>query len=63
MIFVLSKVNKNCPKSGRNHCVIEVCSGVFVLSLCILDLFSCCKDFCHRAESDLFLFLLRTLPL
>ena len=44
------------PKSVRNRCVIEVFGGV----LCVVTLlfgFVCrCKGFCHRAESDLFLF-------
>ena len=42
------------PKSFFNHCVIEL----FVLSLCFLDFFvGVVLSFCHRTESDLFLFL------
>ena len=40
------------PKSVRNRYVIEVFGGVFAFG------FLCrCKGFCHRTESDLFLFL------
>ena len=49
------------PKSVRNRCVIEVFCGVFVLSRCFLDFFCRCGSFCHRTESDLFLFLLKIL--
>ena len=42
------------PKSVRNRCVIQVFGGV----LCCPLLFFCrCRGFCHRAESDIFLFL------
>ena len=44
------------PSSVRNRCVIEVFDGVFLLSRCFLD-FSVCRGLCHRAVSDLFLFL------
>ena len=44
------------PKSVRNSCVIKVFGGVFVLSGCFFD-FCGCRGFCHRTESDLFLFL------
>ena len=44
------------PKSVHNRCVIEVFDGVFVLSRCFLKIFCGCRGFCHRAESDLFLF-------
>ena len=43
------------PKSVRNSCVIKVFGGVFML---LFGLFCGCRGFCHRAESDLFLFLL-----
>ena len=47
------------PMSVRNRCVIEVLGGVFVLSHC----FVCeCRGFCHRTESDIFLFLFLKLP-
>ena len=42
--------------SVRNRCVIEV----FVLSRCYLDFSAGVGAFCHRTESDLFLFLLNT---
>ena len=45
-------------KSVRNSCVIKVFGGVFMLSRCFLDCFCGCRVFCHRTESDLFLFLL-----
>ena len=45
------------PKSVCNRCVIEDFDGFFVLSRCFLVLFFCvCRGFCHRTESDLFLF-------
>ena len=46
------------PKSVRNRCVIELFCGVvcvFTLPFCH---FCWCRGFCHRTESDLFLFLL-----
>ena len=49
------------PKSVRNRCVIELFVALFVLSLCPFDIFFLCRGFCHRAESDLFLFLLGNL--
>ena len=46
------------PKSVRNHCVIELfCDVFFVLSLCPFDISVGVGGFCHRTESDLFLFL------
>ena len=46
------------PKSVRNRCVIELFCGV----VCVVTLpfwhFCWCRGFCHRTESDLFLFLL-----
>ena len=46
------------PKSVRNRCLIELFCGV----VCVVTLpfwhFCWCKGFCHRTESDLFLFLL-----
>ena len=45
------------PKSVRNRCVIELFCGV----VCVIALpfwhFCWCRGFCHRTESDLFLFL------
>ena len=45
------------PKSVRNRCVIELLCGV----VCVVTLpfwhFCWCRGFCHRTESDLFLFL------
>ena len=47
------------PKSVRNRCVIEHFCGV----VCVVTLpfwhYCWCEDFCHRTESDLFLFLLK----
>ena len=47
------------PKSVRNRCLIELFCGV----VCVVTLpfwhFCWCRGFCHRTESDLFLFLLR----
>ena len=48
----------NHPKSVRNHCVIEVFGGVFVLSRYFLDFCCGCRCFYHRTESDLFLLLI-----
>ena len=46
------------PKSVRNRCVIELFCGV----VCVVTLpfwhFCWCRGFCHRTESDPFLFLL-----
>ena len=45
------------PKSVRNRCLIELFCGV----VCVVTLpfwhFCWCRGFCHRTESDLFLFL------
>ena len=45
------------PKSVRNRCLIELFCGV----VCVVSLpfwhFCWCRGFCHRTESDLFLFL------
>ena len=44
-------------KSVRNRCVIEVFGGFVVLARSFFDFFFCgCRGFCHRTESDLFLF-------
>ena len=49
------------PKSVRNRCLIELFCGV----VCVVTLpfwhFCWCRGFCHRTESDLFLFLLLTM--
>ena len=46
------------PKSVRNRCVIELfCDVVYVVILPFWQ-FCWCRGFCHRTESDLFLFLL-----
>ena len=46
------------PQSVRNRCLIELFCGV----VCVVTLpfwhFCWCRGFCHRTESDLFLFLL-----
>ena len=44
-------------KSVRNRCVIKLFGAVCVLSRCFLDFSVGCRGFCHRTESDLFLFL------
>ena len=44
------------PKSVRNHCVIEVFGGVFVLSIGF-RIFCWYRGFCHRTESYLILFI------
>ena len=47
------------PKSVRNRCLIELFCGV----VCVVTLpfrhFCWCRGFCHRTESDLFLFLVK----
>ena len=42
--------------TDRNRCVIVVIGGVFVLSIGF-RIFCWFKDFCHRTESNLLLFL------
>ena len=49
------------PKSVRNCCVIELFLALFVSSLSLLTFFLC-RGFCHRTESDLFLFVFVALP-
>ena len=44
------------PKSVRNRCVIEVFGGVFCVVTLLFGFFCECRGFCHRTESDLFLF-------
>ena len=47
------------PKSVRDRCVIECFASVFFCVVTVLFEFFCgCMGFYHRAESDLFLFLL-----
>ena len=47
------------PKSVGNRCVIEVFDGVFFFVVALLfGFFWGWRGFCHRTESDLFLFLL-----
>ena len=50
------------PKSVRNRCVIELFCGVVCAVTLPLWHFCWCRDFCHRTESDLFLFCLVILP-
>ena len=45
------------PKSVCNRCVIEVLGGVFYVVLLFFGFFCGCRGFCHRTESDLFLFI------
>ena len=49
----------DCPKSVRVRCVIEVFGSVFMLSHCFFELFYGWRAFCHRTESDIFLFVPR----
>ena len=50
----------DCPKSVRNRCVIELfCGVVYIFNLPFWH-FCCCRGFCHRTESDLFLFLIQS---
>ena len=50
------------PKSVRNRCLIELfCGVVCVVTLPFWHFFCWCRSFCHRTESDLFLFLLECL--
>ena len=44
------------PKPVRNRCVIELFCDVCVVTLTFSH-FCWCRGFCHRTESDLFLFL------
>ena len=44
------------PKSVHNRCVLELFVALFVLPFCH---FCWCRGFCHRTESDLFLFFLK----
>ena len=46
------------PKSGRNRYVIELFCGVVCVVTLPFWLFCWYRGFCHRTESDLFLFLL-----
>ena len=50
-------MRNHCPQSVCNRCVIELFCGV----VCVVTLpfwhFCWCRGFCHRTESDLFLFL------
>ena len=46
-------------KSVRNRCVIELFVALFVLSPCPFDISVGEGAFCHRTESDLFIFLLK----
>ena len=45
------------PKSVRNRFVIEVFGGVFCVVKLLFGFFCGCRGFCHRTESDLFLFI------
>ena len=46
------------PKSVRNRSVIELFCGVVCVVALPIWHFCWCRGFCHRTESDLFLFLL-----
>ena len=47
----------DCPKSIHNRCVIELFCGVVCVVILPFWHFCWCRGFCHRTESDLFLFL------
>ena len=49
------------PKSVRNRCVIELFCGVVCVVILPFWHFCWCMGFCHRTESDLFLFLVITM--
>ena len=46
------------PNSVHNRCVIKFFGGVLYVVTLLVGFFCGCRGFCHRAESDLFLFLL-----
>ena len=46
------------PKSVHTRCVIEVFNVVFYVVTILFGFFCWCRDFCHRPESDLFVFLI-----
>ena len=46
------------PKSVCNRCVINVFGGIFYVVALLFVFFCGCRGFCHRTESDLFLFSL-----
>ena len=46
------------PKSVRNRCLIELFCDVVCVATLPFWHFCWCRGFCHRTESDLFLFLL-----
>ena len=54
----LSLPQTDRPKSVCNRCVIEVFGGVLCVVTLLFGYFCQCRGFCHRTESDLFLFLL-----
>ena len=54
LVAVVTQTDR--PKSVHNRCVIEVFGGVFCVAL--FGFFCVCRGFCHRTESDLFLFSL-----
>ena len=56
--WVTAVTRTDRPKSVRNSFVIKVFGGVFMLSRCFLNCSVGVGFFCHRTESDLFLFLL-----
>ena len=68
MIFVVNRFNHTSgvtaltptdrPKSVRNRYVIKVFGGVVYVVTLLFGFFCGCRDFCHRTESDLFIFLL-----
>ena len=47
------------PKSVRNRCLIELFLWrCLCCHFALFDIFCWCRGFCHRTESDIFLFLL-----
>ena len=49
------------PNSVRNRCVTEIFGIAFYVVMLFFGLFCGCRGFCHRTESDPFLFLLMNL--
>ena len=57
--FVIPHVVCNAhPKSVRNRRVIGVFGGAFYVVTMFFGFFHGCRGFCHRTESDPFLFLM-----
>ena len=57
--MVTAVIPTDRPKSVRNRCVIKVFGGIFCVVTLLFKFFCGCRGFCHKTESDLFLFLLK----